>query len=334
VNLTGAQRAAVVITQLDDGRANSLLKAMPESDVIRLMVEVARLPALTGDDVRTVTEKFTSEAGAYLQVRQGGMEVAQRWLQGRLGPVRAAEVMSDLNAAATDDPLSFLNRLDPGQIAGFLVDEHPQTVALVLANIFHEHAARVLDRFDEDMATEVVRRMATMTPITSPLVRRVADSLERRLADVLRGGGGHVDVAGGVSAAAAVLNNVDRTIEKEILQRIEVSDPDLAEVIRSEMFVFDDVAQLDDVTLQSVLRSVVLKDVAMALKTATPDVVEKFMRNMSERAADDLQEEIQALGPQRLSAIESAQATVVKAVRELAESGAITLGRGGDELIA
>lgn len=333
MKLTGPQRAAVVITQLDDARARILLNSMSENDAIRLMVEVAHLPPLTSDDVRAVTQDFTHAAGAYLQVRQGGAEVAHRWLVDRLGPVRAAEIMADLNTATAEDPLGFLNRIEPAQIAGFLEDEHPQTVAIVLANIYHEHAARVLDHLENDMASEVVRRMATMTAVASALVRRIADVLEQRLANVMRSGGSTSVVTSGISAAAAVLNNVDPAVEREILQRIESEDPELAEVIRGEMFVFDDVAQLDDMTLQTVLRSVVLKDVALSLKTATPDVVDRFLGCMSERAADDLREEIASLGPQRLSAIEAAQTAVVKAVRELADNGTITIGRGNDELI-
>jgi flagellar motor switch protein FliG len=334
VKLSGPQRAAVVITQLDDARAKILLKSMSENEAIRLMVEVARLPPLTPDDVKLVTTDFTSAASAFLGVRQGGMQIAHRWLQERLGPARAAEVMSDLSSATADDPLNFLNKIEPAQIAGFLAEEHPQTIAIVIANIHHEHAARVLDHLEKGLATDVVRRMAIMTPVASPLIRRVADTLEQRLANVMRSGGNVGFVTSGVSVAAAVLNNVDPAIEREILQQIETEDPDLAEVIRGEMFVFDDVAQLDDMTLQAVLRSVVLKDVALALKTAAPDVVERFMENMSERAADDLREEIQSLGPQRLSAIEAAQTAVVKAVRELADSGTITIGRANDELIA
>jgi flagellar motor switch protein FliG len=334
VKLSGPQRAAVVITQLDDARAKVLLKSMSENEAIRLMVEVARLPPLTPDDVHSVTTDFTSAASAFLGVRQGGIAVAQRWLQERLGSVRASEVLADLSSAVVDDPLSFLNKIEPAQIAGFLAEEHPQAIAIVVANIHPEHAARVLDNLEKGLAADVVCRMATMTPVASPLIRRVADTLEQRLANVMRSGGSVGMITNGVSAAAAVLNSVDPAIEREILQKIETDDPDLAEVIRGEMFVFDDVAQLDDMTLQAVLRSVVLKDVALALKTATPDVVDRFMANMSERAADDLREEVQSLGPQRLSAVEAAQTAVVKAVRELADSGTITIGRSNDELIA
>ena len=332
MNLSGPQRAAVIIAQLDDDRAHLLLRAMSENEVIRLMAEVARLPSLTTDDVRGIVDAFTTEAGAYLQVRQGGMELAQRWLHDRLGGARAAEVMAELELMTQDQPLAFLNRIEPSQVAGALADEHPQTVAIVLVNVFHEYAARVLDRFDQDRRPEVVRRMATMGAVPPVLVQRIADELTTRLSAVLRAGGGPADV-GGVSAAAAVLNNVDRTAEKQILASLELSDPDLADVIRGEMFVFDDVVQLDDMTLQSVLRSVVLKDLALALKTATPDVAGKFMQNMSERAAEDLTEEITSLGPQRLSVIEGAQAMVVRAVRELADSGTIVIGRANDELI-
>lgn len=334
MKLTGPQRAAVVVSQLDDGRAKMLLRSMSENDAVRLMVEVARLPPLTVDDVQAVTIDFTAAASAYLQVHQGGIAVAQRWLQERLGPARAAEIMADLSTAVADDPLGFLNKVEPAQIAGFIAEEHPQTIAIVVANLHHEQAARVLDHLDKAVATDVIRRMATMTPVAIPVIRRVADSLEQRLANVMRAGGSVGLVTSGVSSAAAVLNNVDPAIEREILQRIETEDPELAEVIRDEMFVFDDVAQLDDMTLQTVLRAVVLKDVALALKTTTPDVAERFMANMSERAADDLREEIQSLGPQRLSTIEAAQAAIVKAVRELADSGTIVIGRASDELIA
>lgn len=332
MKLTGPQRAAVIVSQLDDARARELLKSFTETEVIRLMTEVARLPSLTVEDVRNVVQDFTIEAGAQVQVHQGGVTVAQKWLEDRLGPARAAEVLAELAQAESDVPLSFLNHADANLVAGFISDEHPQTIALVLSHIHPEIAARVLDRLGEDLSANIVQRMATIGTIPGPLLRRIADDLEARLAVVLRSGGTAKDVDG-VSAAAAVLNNVDRGTEKMILEQIEANNPELAEVIRAEMFVFEDVAALDDATLQVVLRNLVLRDVAHALKTVAPDVRDKFIRNMSERAAADLQEEIQALGPTRKSAIEAAQAAIVKCVRELADAGKITVGRGNDDLI-
>lgn len=330
--LSGPQRAALILAQLDDARAQALLAVLPEGDVVRLMAEVARLPSVDAQGVADVVADFTEQALAYGKVRQGGIDVARRWLGDRLGPARASEFIAELEMMVAPEPLDFLHHVDAAQIAGFLANEHPQTVALVLAKLRRELAARVLDHLEQALSTDVVRRIAKMGPVPPAVVQQVSEVLHAQLAAVLQGTGGKA--MGGVSATAAVLNNLDRTAEKSILARIEVGDPELADAIRAEMFVFDDVVQLDDATLQVVLRSVVLRDVALALKTAPDDVAERFMRNVSVRAADDLREEMQSLGPQRLSAIEAAQAAIMRVVTDLAESDAIALGRPDDELIA
>lgn len=332
LTLTGPQRAAVVFAQLDDLRAQSLLRALSENEVVRLMAEVAQLPAVGPDDVQAVMSDFTTQAVAFRQVRQGGIDVARRWLEERLGQSRAAEILSGLEAVAATQPLDYLNLIEPGQIAGFLQDEHPQVTAVVLANIDSERAARVVDRFNQDLACDVVRRIATMGPVPPGVVQQMAESLESRLSNLRRSGMGET-ASGGVATAAAVLNNVDRASEQDVLTRIEATDPELAEHIRNEMFVFDDVAQLDDMTLQVVLRNVNVRELALAIKTVSADVRDRFVRNMSERTAADLEEELGSLGPQRLSAIEAAQTAVVKAARELADNGTITLGRANDEIV-
>jgi flagellar motor switch protein FliG len=332
MTLTGPQRAAVVFAQLDDTRAQMLLRALSENEVVRLLAEVAQLPAVGPDDVKTVMSDFATQAVAFRQVRQGGIEVARRWLEQRLGQSRAAEILSGLESVATTQPLDYLNFIEAGQIAGFLQDEHPQVTAVVLANIDSEHAARVVDRFNQDLASDVVRRIATMGPVPPMVVQQMAESMESRLSNLRHSGMAESGV-GGVATAAAVLNNVDRASEQEVLTRIEASDPALAEHIRNEMFVFDDVVQLDEMTLQVVLRNINVRELALAIKTVVPEVRDRFVRNMSERTAADLEEELGSLGPQRLSAIEAAQTAVVKAARELADNGEITLGRANDEIV-
>lgn len=330
--LTGPQRAAVVLAQLDEDTAQAVLATMSEAEVIQLTAEVAQLPALAADEVRQVVADFTSAAAAYRQVRQGGLDLAQRWLNARLGPARAAEALSEI--APTTEPtnsLEFLNRIEPAQICRFLADEHPQTVALVLTHVRRAHAARVVDQLDDELAADVVRRMATMNAVPAAVTHRVGEELGRRLSSILGVAAGET---GGVKVTASVLSNLDRALEKGILSRVEAEDPDLAEALRSEMFVFDDVARLDDVSLQVVLRTVDLRTIAMALKTAEPEVVDRFLGNLSAGAAQDLAEELQSLGPQRLSVVEAAQVSLVKAVQQLAEAEAITLGRPDDELIA
>lgn len=332
MNLTGAQRAAVIFAQLDEARAMNLLRLLTENEVIRLMAEVARLPAVTPDNVRQVMSEFADEAGAYLHVRQGGLPVAERWLKDRLGPGRASEIINELKVVVVSDPLAFLNVTEAGQIAAFLADEHPQTIALVLANIGREHAAKVLDRLGEEAAADVVRRMARLQPVPLETVQEVAMTLQHRLADISRGA---MNVTGGgIPAAAAILNHVEGGAELDILQFIEDTDSQLAESIRNEMFVFDDIVQLEDSAVQIVLRSVVTRDLALALKTAAPELAEKLKRNMTERQVADLDEEAGSLGAQRLSKIEAAQGAVLKAVRDLIDRGDITVRSVGDELIA
>lgn len=332
MNLSGPQRAAIVFAQLDDVRADALLKTLSDNEAVRLLAEVARLPVLSSEDVALVMSEFATKALSYRQVRQGGTDVARRWLEERLGATRASEVMSELDLSRVTRPLDYLNDMDPTQVAGFLSDEHPQVVALVLASIESEHAAKVIDRFDNDLAADVVHRIATMGPVPPSLVEEIARRLDGRFSAAALGSSGE-STAGGVAAAAAVLNNVSPASEQDMLDRIEATDPTLAEQIRNEMFVFDDVVQLDDMTLQVVLRNVNLRELALAIKTVTEDVREKFLRNVSERTASDLEEELSSLGPQRLSAIETAQTAVVKAARELADSGTITLGRANDEIV-
>lgn len=331
-DLSMPQRAAVVLAQLDDERAQRVLANMSELEVISIMAEMSKLPIMRAEEVDRIVGEFADEAGALLQVRQGGAELAQRWLRDRLGMSRASEVMVELQSIMHDHPLMFLNRIEPQQIVRFLGDEHPQTVALVLANLHVEHAARVIEELSEETRIEIARRMATMSPVPTEVVKKIAAELESRLSAFVRSGRAGADV-GGVSSVVAMLNNADRAAERQILSGLEESDPELADRIRTEMFVFDDVMALDDATLQVALRSVVMKDMALALKGKPPQMVEKVTRNISERAAEDLLEDMASLGPQRLSVVEAAEATIVKSVRELADAGEITIGRGNDELV-
>jgi flagellar motor switch protein FliG len=332
LTLSGPQRAAVVFAQLDDQHAHNLLKMLSEKETVRLLGELAQLPAVSVDDVDSVMSAFVTQTAAYRHVRQGGVGVARHWLEARLGPARATEVLTEIETLRVAKPLDFLHGVEPWQIAEFLVDEHPQAAALVLANIDSEQAGRVLDRFGEDRASDIVQRIATMGPVPPAVVQQVADTFERRISTLLRSGGGE-HASGGVATAAAVLNNVDWTSEQGVLTRIEANNPDLAEQLRDQMFVFDDVLALDDVALQVVLRAVTLRDMALAIKGAGLDVAEKFIRNLSERSAADLEEELQSLGPQRVSAINAAQNVVVKVARDLAESGAISIARSTDEIV-
>lgn len=331
-SLTKSQQAAVIIAQLDEERAAKVLKNMSESEVIELMAQVARLPVMTAEDVESVVDELVLVAGSLTDVRQGGSDIAERLLRERLGASRAAQIMDELASVVADHPLAFINRIEPSQIVGFMSAEHPQLLAVVLAHINRDHAARVIERLDDDLRTEVARRVAKMGPLPPDVVRRVGAELDYRLSAFARSGGGTSEVEG-VSTIVGILSNADQATEKQILADLDERDPDIAEQIRNEMFVFDDVVQLDDATLQTVLRSVVLKNVALALKGKPDHIIEKFTRNISERAAEELLEDMTSLGPQRLSVVEGAEAAIVKLVRSLADAGTITIERGNDELV-
>jgi flagellar motor switch protein FliG len=332
-SLTGQQKAAVVLAQLDPARATKVLKSFSESEVVNLMSAVATLPTLPSEAVQNVITEFSTQATAFAHVGQGGVEVARALLRERLGPARADEILDEYTQATRKQPLEFLNRIDPQQMVGFIGEEHNQTIAVVLAHLHPDHAAAVLSHMDDAQRTDVARRVATLGRISPEVIQHLETVLERKLATVLRIGNATSNEVGGLAGIVAILNNTDRTAEKKILAELEETDPQLAEDIRNEMFVFDDVVSLDDRTLQRVLRNVPPKELAVALKGVLDEVRAKFLRNMSERAAVDLKDEIELLGPTRLSAVDAAQLTVVRAVRELEAAGEIVLARGDDDFV-
>jgi flagellar motor switch protein FliG len=331
--LSGSQKAAVVLAQLDTDRSTKILRAMSEHEVVELMSTMATLPTLGPDEVRRVLSEFNMHATAAVQVGQGGVDIARKLLRERLGTAKAEEVLDRFVAATYSHPLSFLHRIDPQQIASFIDDEHPQLIALVLSHLPPDSAAQVIASLDEATRTDVARRIATMERISPEVVEELARILEQKLAAVLRAGMTGGNEMGGLSSIVAILNQTDRASEQQILAELEQTDPELAERIRNEMFVFDDVTSLDDRTLQQILRNVVPKDLALALKTVTDGVRDKFLRNVSERAAQDVLEEIELLGPTRVSQVEAAQSAIVRTVRELEASGEIVLARGDDEFV-
>jgi len=326
--LTGPQKAAVVLTQADSVRALRILKSMTEPETVQLLSAMATLPVLSRNDIERVIGEFHELGKA-----QSASGVARRLLVDRLGSTRAEEVLTNFLSPPRPHPLLFLNGIEPQQIASFISDEHPQTIAVVLAHLPAVQAAQVLRAMTETLRTDVARRIATMGRVYPEAVKHISDVLEQQLSALLRSGGAGTSDIGGVSTIVAILNQTDRSSEKQILADLDNADPALADEIRNELFVFDDIISLDDRTLQLILRSVVPKDLAVALKNASAELLDTFLRNMSERAAADLSEEIEVLGPTRLSQVEAAQTAVVRIVRELEVNGEIVLARGDDELV-
>lgn len=328
---TGVQKAAILIMQLGKDRAAKVLRQLREQEISEIMAEVARLNHLEADEIEGVLTEFRETFIARAHVAQGGYETAKELLEASFGLDKATEILENLGVTLVAAPFEFLRRADARQVLSYLQDEHPQTIALVLAHMNAESGALVLSALTEELQSDVAERIARMDRTSPEVIEHVEAILERKLSTIIQQA--DFSNAGGVQTLVDILNRSDRTTERLILDGLEGNDPTLADEVRSRMFIFEDITTLDDRSVQLVLRQVDAKELAIALKGVEQKVREKIMSNMSERAAANLAEEINLLGPVKLKTVEESQAAVVRVIRVLEESGQIVMSRGSDELV-
>jgi flagellar motor switch protein FliG len=328
---TGTQKAAILLMQAGKDRAASVLRTLREQEVAEIMAEVARLHHLEVSEIEEVLNEFSDIHTARAHIAQGGYSTARELLEASFGGTKADEILDNLGVTMVAAPFEFLRRADTRQVLTYLQDEHPQTIALVLAHMHPDAAAMVLSSLPEELQRDVALRIANMDRTSPEVIEQVEAILERKLSTVIQ----QTDFAqaGGLQTLVDILNSSDRTTERLILEGLETEDGELADEVRNRMFVFEDVQNLDDRSIQLVLRSVDAKELAVALKGVDQKVRNKIMKNMSERAAANLAEEIQLLGPIKLKTVEEAQAGIVRVIRTLEEAGQIDMARGGDELV-
>ena len=327
--LPGLRKAAVFIAQLSKEEAGALLAKMRPREVEMLTRELMKLGSVEPDDVDGVLEEFHDLMTAQRFVGRGGVEFAREILAAGLGEDKADGILSRLNVVYTEVPFASLRNADVRQLVTFLKDEHPQVIALVLAHLTAAQSAEVLSGFAPEQQAAVAHRIATMDRTSPEMVRLVEEELGRRMGSLLA----HQDMStvGGVETLVEIINRSPRPTERSILEWLDSTDPELAEQVRAQMFVFEDIVTIDDRSLQLVLREVEANDLATALKGVRPDVRDKVVRNLSERAAENLAEEIELLGPVRTRTVEEAQAKVVAVIRTLEEQGVLTISRGGED---
>jgi flagellar motor switch protein FliG len=329
--LTGLRKAAILLVQLGRDRAVKVMARLPDQMVEDLTAEIVRLKEVSHDDAKAVLfEARTALMGNDVAGR-GGLELARQLLAESVGSERADEIMERLGATLAEMPFEGMRRADARQLLTFLSDEHPQTIALVLAHLSPQQSAVVLSGFDQRLQANVAHRIALMERASPDVIRLVERELDRRMSTVL--GPQELSSVGGVEPLVAIINRADRSTERMILEGLETVSPELAEQVRAKMFIFEDIVTLDDKAIQLVLRNVESGDLALALKGTSDPVREKIMRNLSTRAAENLGEEIELLGPKRLSEVEESQARVVAEIRALETSGQIVIMRGGDEAL-
>lgn len=330
--LTGAQKAALLLLQIGRDRAARVLNQMEEYEIEELTAEILRLEHVDQHLADEVVDEFWSALTLGAGVGGGGV-LAERLLAAALGPERAAEMMDRLQASIAGQPFEFLQQVDARQIVSLLSGEHPQTVALVLAHLRPDHASLVLAGLPPEEQADVAHRIALMERASPDLVQVVAESLQRKASAVLAPR--ELAAVGGVQPLVEIINRADPATEKAILEGLADRDEQLAEEVRSRMFVFADIVLLEDRAMQLVLRQVETSTLALAMKGSADAVRDVVMRNVSERARENLQEEIELLGPVRLSQVEDARAAIVQVIRRLEESGQITIRRDGeDEYVA
>jgi flagellar motor switch protein FliG len=326
---TGLRKAAVLLVNMGREAAGKILAEMSETEVEEISAEIVRLENIPAEVAQEVIGEFHTMVQARSYIAQGGLDFAREVLQASMGDDRAGEIMGRLSAAIMEMPFQFLHRADPRQLLSFLQDEHPQTIALVLAHMGADQASMVLSGLDRALQADVAHRIAVMDRTSPEIIKQVEQTLERKLSSVLQPSDS--STVGGLQPLVDIINRADRATERLILEGLEGRDSVLAEEVRSRMFMFEDVVTLDDRGIQLVLREVETADLATALKGVREDVRDKIMRNLSERAAENLAEEIELLGAVRLRTVEEAQAKVVQAIRNLESSGAIVVRRGADD---
>jgi len=332
VTLPGPQKAAMLLVQLGRERAAKVMASMDPAEIEELTAQILRIERVDQELADAVLEEFYDQSVVGPGVG-GGLGMAQQLLESALGAEQAAIVMERLQVHLAGQPFEFLQQADARQVISLLSGEHPQAIALVLAHLRPEHASTILAGLEQSLQAEVAHRIALMERASPDVVQVVAEQLQRKASAVLTPR--ELAAVGGVQPLVEIINRADPTTEKAILEGLAERDEALAEDVRSRMFVFADITLLEDRAMQMVLRQVENADLSVALKGVTDEVRDTVLRNLSERARENLVEEIEMLGPVRLSQVEESRAKIVQSIRRLEESGQIVIRREGeDEYVA
>lgn len=327
--MKGSTKAAVLLVSLDAEASATILRQLDHEVVEDLTREIAQLDIIDVDMRGAVVEEFYNMALARRYAKQGGLAYARTLLEKAMPADKAKQVLKMIEQEVYKKPFAFLAKTDADNLMTFIQDEHPQTIALILSHVQSDKASSILAGLPLEKQLEVVTRIATMDNTNPEVIREVERGLEMRLSGIVSR---TTQVVGGVEAVAAMLNLADRTTEKGILEAMEGEDPDLVEQIRRLMFVFEDILLVNDKGIQLVLKEIENEELSLALKTATEELCDKIFRNMSERAAQLIKEDMEYMGPVRVSDVELAQQKVVDIVRRLEDSGELIIsGRGGEK---
>ena len=327
-SLPGRRKAAILLVSLGSKGAAEVFRHLPNEMIEQLTVEMAKMQAVEPEYASSVMQEMVDTAYARGYLAEGGLRFAREVLEQSVGSQRAGEILNRLSVIIEQTPFEFLRNTPADQIAAFLRNEHPQTVAMVVAQLPNTPlAAKVMELLEAELQADVAMRIAMMGQTSPDVVKEVAQVMERKLETVLQR---EWAAAGGVRSLAAILNAANRSTERNILEHLGNENDEVANEVRSLLFVFEDILKLDDRSIQMVLREVDSKDLGLAMRGASTEVQPKILDNMSQRGAEMLREEMEYMPPQRRRVVEEAQTKIVGVVRKLEDSGELVISRGGD----
>ncbi|MCL2557338.1 MAG: flagellar motor switch protein FliG [Treponema sp.] len=325
---TGRQKAAIFLVSIGSELSAEIFKYLREDEIETLTFEIARLETIDSDQKDTILQEFQELMMANQFISTGGIDYARELLEKSLGSQKAIDIINRLTSSLQVRPFDFIRRTDPTHLLNFIQQEHPQTIALILAYLEPNKASVILQNLSHSIQSDVARRIATMDRTSPEVLREVERVLEKKLSTL---SSEDYTTAGGVENIVEILNLVDRASEKQIIEALEDEDPELAEEIKKRMFVFEDIVLLSDRDIQKVMREVDSQELSKALKSVEIEVQEKIFKNMSKRAATMLKEDMEYMGPIRLKDVEEAQQKIVSIIRHLEDTGDVVIARSGED---
>jgi flagellar motor switch protein FliG len=329
--LTGRQKAAILLISLGPDVSAHIFKHLREEEIEQLTLEIANVRKVDAVEKEAILSEFHQICLAQEFISQGGISYAKDILEKALGASKAMDIINRLTATLQVRPFDFARKADPAQILNFIQNENSQTIALVLSYLQPEQASIILSSLPQEKQADVAKRIALMDSTSPEVIAQVERVLEQKLSATVTQ---DYTNAGGISAIVQILNGVDRGTERTILDSLEIQDPELAEEIKKRMFVFEDIVNIDNRSIQRIIRDIENSDLQLALKVASEEVREAIFRNMSKRMSETFKEEMEFMGPVRLRDVEEAQTRIVATIRRLEEAGEIIIARGGgDDII-
>jgi flagellar motor switch protein FliG len=330
-DLSGKQKAAILLISLGPDVSASIYKHLSEEEIEKLTLEISGVKKVDSHAKEEVIEEFHQIALAQDYITQGGIGYAKTVLQKALGEEQATIILNRLTSSLQVRPFDFARKADPAQILNFIQNEHPQTIALILSYLDSQQAGQILSELPQEMQADIAKRIAVMDRTSPEIINEVEQVLERKLSTTVTQ---DYTQTGGIEAVVEVLNGVDRSTERTILDALEIQDPELAEEIKKRMFVFEDIVTLDNRSIQRIIRECENEDLLLSLKVSSEEVKEIVFKNMSTRMVDTFKEEMEYMGPVRLRDVEEAQSRIVANIRRLEDVGEIVIARGGgDDII-